>query len=274
MKTPIALPLVGVRFLLLISILIGSPVTTRAVVSEPDNVLYGAITLNNQPVTSGQIDVIVEARRTVNGPAIARYRMGSTLRLGNFYSLRIPVESTPLTNPDASQSGDNLVIIVSDLSGRRIEAPYRVGDRASVQRLDLGSSVPDSDGDGLPDAWELLHFGNLSSGPNTLTANGYTARYNHLIGADPNNANSLFRVTLQPSGTQLAVSFFARQSAGVGYEGTTRYYSLESATDTLGPWNGVAGYTNLFGNNQTITYQAPAPTAPIFYRGRVWLQSP
>ena len=267
MKTPIAIPLLGWSLLL-------APLAAHAVVSEPDNVLYGSITLNNQPVTSERIDVIVEARRTVNGPAIARYRMGSTLRLGNFYSLRIPVESAPVTNPDASQTGDNLVIVVSDLSGRRIEAAYRVADRANVQRLDLGSSVPDSDGDGLPDSWEFAHFGNLSSGPNTLAANGQSTRYNYLTGSDPNNANSLFRLTLQPSGGQLAVSFFARQSAGVGYEGVARYYSLESATNTLGPWNGLAGYTNRLGNNQTITYQRPLPTTPEFYRGRVWLQGP
>jgi hypothetical protein len=267
MKTPIALPLLGLSLLL-------APLTARAVVSEPDNVLYGAITLSNQPVTSARIDIIVEARRTVNGPAIARYRMGSTLRLGNFYALRIPVESAPVTSPDVSQTGDNLVIVVSDLSGRRIEATYRVADRGSVQRLDLGSSVPDSDGDGLPDSWEFANFGHLNSGPNTLAVNGQSARYNYLTGSDPNNANSLFRVTLQPSGSQLLVSFFARQSAGVGYEGAARYYSLESSTNTLGPWNGLAGYTNLLGNNQTITYQTPLPTTPEFYRGRVWLQGP
>jgi len=267
MKTTIVIPLLGLSLLL-------APLAARAVVSEPDNVLYGAITLNNQPVTSSRIDVVVEARRTLSGPAIARYRMGSTLRLGNYYSLRIPVESAPVGDPNASQTGDNLVIVVSDLSGRRIETSYRVADRGTVQRLDLGSSVPDSDGDGLPDAWEFANFGNLNSGPNTLTANGQSARYNYLTGSDPNNANSLFSLTLQPSGNQLLVSFFARQSAGVGYEGSARYYSLESATTPLGPWNGLAGYTNLLGNNQTITYQRPLPTTPEFYRGRVWLQGP
>ncbi len=267
MKTIIAIPLLGLSLLL-------APLAARGVVSEPDNVLYGSITLNNQPVTSARIDVVVEARRTLNGPAVARYRMGSTLRLGNFYSLRIPVESTPATDPNASQTGDNLVIVVSDLSGRRIETSYRVVDRGAVQRLDLGSSAPDSDGDGLPDAWEFANFGNLNSGPNTLAPNGQSTHYNYLTGSDPNNVNSLFRLTLQPSGSQLFVSFFARQSTGVGYESSARYYSLESATNTLGPWNGLAGYTNLLGNNQTITYQRPLPTTPEFYRGRVWLQGP
>ena len=114
----------------------------------------------------------------------------------------------------------------------------------------------------------------MNSGPNTLAPNGQSAHYNYLTGSDPNNVNSLFRLTLQPSGSQLFVSFFARQSTGVGYESSARYYSIESATNTLGPWNGLAGYTNLLGNNQTITYQRPLATTPEFYRGRVWLQGP
>src|SRR5687767_5728036 len=128
MKTQVALPLLGLSLVL-------APLAAHGVVAEPDNVLYGSITLNNQPVTSGRVDVIVEARRTLSGPAIARYRMGSTLRLGNFYSLRIPVESAPVGSPEASQPGDNLVIVVSDLSGRRLDTTYRVIERGGVQRL-------------------------------------------------------------------------------------------------------------------------------------------
>ena len=69
----------------------------QATVTEPDNLIYGNITLNNVLVTAARTDVVVEARRTTNGPAIASYRMGSDPAAGNFYTLRLAIESvTPL----------------------------------------------------------------------------------------------------------------------------------------------------------------------------------
>ena len=48
---------------------------------------------------------------------------------------------------------------------------------------------------------------------------------------------------------------------------------MEYSTNAgAGLWLGLNNFTNLLGNNQTITYQPPGTNGPAFYRGRVWLQ--
>jgi hypothetical protein len=261
--------------LLMLLALLSHPVV-RAGLPEPDHVLYGTITLDGQPITAAQTDVRVEARRLIGSPPIASYRMGANDRLGNFYSLRLSLESSPpLTSPNASLAGEALFIVVVDGTGIRAQTGYSIGDPGAVQRLDFGATVPDGDGDGLPDAWELTHLGSTAAGPNTVNANGQTALQNYVAGTNPNDTNSVFAVDLSLSDLQTTVSFRALHAEGAGYSGLTRYYSLETATD-LGAitWIGVPGYTNLVGNNQTVLYQTLATNPPTFYRGRVWLQSP
>ena len=148
-----------------------------------------------------------------------------------------------------------------------------MGDRGAVQRLDFGAAVLDSDGDGLPDAWERLHLGSTSPTPNSINANGQTTLQNYVAGTNPNDTNSLFRVAVTASGANALVSFQALRAEGTGYEGLSRYYSLEYSTNAgAGLWLGLNNFTNLLGNNQTITYQPPGTNGPAFYRGRVWLQ--
>ena len=93
-----------------------------ASIPEPDNILYGNITLDGALVTAARNDVVIEARRLTNGPAIASYRMGSDPALGNFYSLRLLLESVaPVSDTNASQISDSVFIVVSDGSGLRAQ---------------------------------------------------------------------------------------------------------------------------------------------------------
>ena len=248
----------------------------RAEIPEPDNVLYGTITLDNVPVTAARTEVVIEARRVVEGPPVASYRMGSNGRLGNFYSLEIPLESLdPVLETNASQSGESLIIVVRDAAGVRGQTIYPVGERGQVQRVDFGTAVSDSDGDTLPDSWELLHFGNLNQNGASVAPNGATALANFVSGADPSSTNGLFTLQISSSNDQRTISFLALRAEGVGYEGRSRFYALESSTGVSGsPWGGVANFTNLPGNNQVLLYQSFATNAPAFFRGRVWLQGP
>src|SRR4030095_15122531 len=148
-----------------VGLLMATLPNAHATISEPDNVLYGNITLDGVLVTAARTDVVIEARRTTNGPAIASYRMGGDSAIGNYYSLRLAVESvTPVLNTNASQISQSVFIVVTDGSGLRAQTSYTIPDRGVVQRVDFGVAAVDSDGDGLPDAWELLRFGSL--GPN------------------------------------------------------------------------------------------------------------
>lgn len=250
--------------------------SAKAEIREPDNVLYGTITLNNVPVTAARTDVVIEARRTVNGPAVASYRMGNNARIGNFYALEISLESVPpVIDPAASQTGESLTIVVTDVSGLRGQTPYVLGERGQVQRVDFGTAISDSDADGLPDTWELLHFGNLNQSGGSIAANGATVMQNFVCGADPNRANDPFKLNITVSNNQRGISFFARRAEGIGYEGRSRFYSLESAASlTATSWSGVANLTNLPGNNQTLLFQTTSTNSPAFYRGRTWLEGP
>jgi hypothetical protein len=246
---------------------------TRAEIPEPDNVVYGTITLDNGAVTAARTDVVVEARRLINAPAIARYRMGDNPQVGNFYSLRLKLESVaPLLDPEASAGGASLLILVTDATGVRAQTSYTIGERGQLQRLDFGAAVPDSDGDGLPDAWELLHFGNLNSSAGALGANNRSALDNYIAGTNPGDTNSLFRLTPTRTGDIKLVSFFAAAAQGVGYEGRQRYFALESSTNPAGAWIIVSTASNILGNNQNVSFQIPNTPTPAFYRGRVWLQ--
>lgn len=251
------------------------PLPARAEISEPDNLLYGTIVLDSQIVTAARTNVVIEARRTPNGVPIASYRMGANSQIGNFYLLRLALESvTPIANTNASEVGNSVYIIVRDGAAVRGQTTYIFPERGNVQRTDFGTPSGDSDGDGLPDAWELANFGSLGQNPNTINANGQTTLSNFTMGSNPNNANTLFTVNISNSGSQTLVSFLARRADGSGYEGRARYYSLESSTNSVGVWAGVSGFTNLLGNNQTVTFQSPPASPPAFYRGKVWLQGP
>lgn len=90
------------------------------------------------------------------------------------------------------------------------------------------SPLPDSDGDGLPDAWELLHFGSITGGDPALDddGDGLTNLQEYLAGTNPKIAASTFRIRgiTRAVGGNLAVTWDT--IGGVRY--------LVQFSDTLG----------------------------------------
>jgi hypothetical protein len=244
-----------------------------ATIPEPDNIVYGSITLDGVPVTAAMTNVVIEARRTTNGPAIAIYRMGSDQQAGSFYSLKLSIESVPpIGNAGASQAGDALFILLRDNSGIRGRTNFTVVERGAVQRLDFGLAVSDSDGDGLPDSWELVHFGGLGQIPGNLTTNGQTVLQHFIAGTDPANPNGGFRLQIDLTNNLKHVWFTAVPAEGPGYEGMTRVYTLQyRPVLNAGFWTDVPGYINVPGANQTVNYFTGGLGDIGFYRACISL---
>jgi hypothetical protein len=243
----------------------------RATIPEPDNLIYGNITLDNALVTATRTDVVIEARRTTNGPAISSYRMGSNPDLGNFYSLRLTIESVaPVAETNASQVAESVYIVVSDGSGVRAEAPFTITERGAAQRIDFGVAAVDSDGDGLPDAWELKRYANLGQNPDSVGPNGLTALQNFIAGTDPNADG--FRLHIDLTNGLKRVSFVALKAEGPGYDGMTRLYTLESnAAFANGSWDSVPDFVDVAGNNQTVNLVTAGTGDQSFFRGKIVL---
>lgn len=148
---------------LLFVILCATP--AMAGLREPDVVIWGTIVIQQSAVTAANSDVFVEARRTLIGPAIASYQMGSNPAAGDFYSLRLVAESgLPLTDPNAVLSGDSIYLVVKNSSGDQDSKPVVVAGRGSITRVDFGSL--DTNGNGILDDWETRYFGALGVDPN------------------------------------------------------------------------------------------------------------
>ena len=158
-----------------------------------------------------------------------------------------------------------------------VRAAYRtVADNAGFTVYAVLDDAADTDRDGLPDAWEREHFGGLSAPDGERSddwdSDGLLNGGEFTAGTDPTNGAACFAVGIEGSGGDRVVSFFAVEATGSSYAGLTRLYSLESLTNLLdGSWTGVAGYTNLPGNNRWIRYTNQAPH-PSFFRGKVWLE--
>ena len=131
------------RVTLILGVAVAFVLTARATISEPDNVVYGTITFGGTQVTAANTNVTIEARAELNGPAIASYRMGDRQSVGDFYSLRVSLESlTPVSNPAAAAAGQTVYLVVQDDSGVRAQASYQVGARGQITRLDLAGALP------------------------------------------------------------------------------------------------------------------------------------
>jgi hypothetical protein len=132
---------------------------------------------------------------------------------------------------------------------------------------DGGSTNPDSDADGLPDAWELENFGNLSrDGTGDADNDSLTDKQEYVLGSNPNSAASGFPpMTVESTGDTFRVSF--PTVAG-------RIYTvLARSSLTSGTWspvtnvsNGQSNPVNGDGTEKSVTETGLGSTGARFYR--------
>ncbi len=94
----------------------------------------------------------------------------------------------------------------------------RAADMTSVGAWSVGTPFhvetsfnPDSDNDGLPDAWEIFRFGNLSQrGTDDPDGDGYNNFAEYLAGTDPNLAASNPSLSIRLEGGQIRLEWTAQ----------------------------------------------------------------
>lgn len=118
----------------------------------------------------------------------------------------------------------------------------------------------DTDGDGMPDGFEVAHsLAPLSAGDALLDADddGQSNWAEYIAGTNPREASSLFRATAAHSAPGLTI--YAPTETG-------RLYRMEAA-DTPGlPWTGVSGQTNIPGDGTLRAFTDTAPGTTRVYR--------
>jgi hypothetical protein len=173
---------------------------------EPGVRLYGTVALDGVIVTAADPAVVIEARKTPTGPAVASYQMGSQTNAGNFYSLKLNAESSaPLADSGNALFGSTLYLVVRDASGEREQKEFTLGGRGLSARVDFGSL--DTDGDGMSDEFELANFGHPTNGdPNAdLDLDGRPNIREFLQGTDPNEADGRHPADLTPADDRLTL---------------------------------------------------------------------
>jgi hypothetical protein len=254
------------------------PISSHAGLPLPDHIVFGTIAISNQPITSANTDVIVEARRASNAPVVSSYTMGSAARLGTYYyELRFQLEDASPSSAQVLLPGDQLLLTVRDANGVQFSMPYQIPNQGTVARLDFGSSV-DANGNGVPDGWELAYLGTNNADVNLDSdGDGVPNWAEYVGGTNPTNADDSFYIEVTSAGNQVQVSFHTLAATGVGYEGMQRYYALESSTDlNSNRWQSLPNLSRVPGNGQTVVYSEPTggTNGMTYFRARVWLERP
>ena len=152
-------------------------------IPEPDIIMYGLVTnvRDGANIRLGHGQLTCTLQPATGLPIVV------TATLTNYfdelsYILRVPCE-TEVAGFAASSNvvkltAGGMVVNRAQISWNGVPVTFvnpaqtnttiSVQDRGRIERVDLVVSAPltDSDGDGLPDDWELTYFGNLAQGPN------------------------------------------------------------------------------------------------------------
>ncbi len=206
--------------------------------------LYDAAT-HGSPISSAEIDFI----RTSPSTTV-------------FY--KVSLSQVLITSMTTSSGGDVPMDSFSLFYGQITWSYVRVDggtNTASWDRLNnTGTNNPasaDSDGDGLPDAWEMQYFGTLNYGPNDDPDHDGLSNYQeYLAGTNPNDANSVLRVTDIGAGSG-QVHLTWNSVAG-------KTYTIYSASTLEGPYTPVLTMPSA-GDGQTSTNLTGSASAQ-FYR--------
>jgi uncharacterized repeat protein (TIGR03803 family) len=129
---------------------------------------------------------------------------------------------------------------------------------------------------GTPISWLQSHGFSSHFDMAELTdwdGDGAQAWEEYIAGTDPANSNSVLKVGIKRFGSGIVVSFPSLSASGTDYDGKTRYYDMQTATNLFNSaWLPVTNETNIGGANVTVNYTNAVPDWRRYYRVGTRLQ--
>ena len=127
-------------------------------------------------------------------------------------------------------------------------------------------------------AWRQFHFQTTENTGSAANAedpdgDGLTNAREYIMGTVPTQSDGASPLVATSGGGDFTLSFVARQADGTGYDGLTRRYTVEWAADLASPesWEPLTGYSDIVGENQTVTLTPSNGGICCFYRLRIAL---
>ena len=112
--------------------------SVQAKIPEPDHILYGILPVGTNVITA-----------QVNGEVVAGYIRGDVVNAGDYFVLRLPIDSIDPQDPGTTRPGDSIGLFLD--ADTEFVISVIVGERGSVQRIFLPGTPVDADGDGIED---------------------------------------------------------------------------------------------------------------------------
>jgi hypothetical protein len=168
------------------------------------------------------------------------------------------------SNPDVDYIGNATNSTGHTANGDNAKTIRNV--RQVVSDYRTNTTLPDSDGDGLPDIWETLYFGNSTGADpaDDLDGDGADNLAEYIAGTLPNDSDSVFRITswsIGPSGPPVILNWDSVPR---------RVYSVVYSTD-LESMSVVPIAVAIPCTQNSYTDTVERALSPIFYRLEVQL---
>ena len=253
-----------------LSLLPGSPgLGTGPNGRDKGGVIPMGVSLSGEPISTPSrtnATLLVGLNRTGNGIPTAGWPSGSGF---THYKWRLDdgdwSPETPLATPISlvalADGPHHLEVIGKNDAGYYQNDPWLEAD-ATITTSRTWTVLADTDGDGMPDAWEVAHGlnPNVNDAADDPDHDGMTNLQEYLAGTDPQLASSVLKVSAAPSDTQGLLLTFGAVS--------NQTYTLQGRTVvTTGAWSNLVSF-DAVSTNRIIQWNDPGVTnaAARFYR--------